>query len=337
MAHMNRSSSNASGGTSPPSRQSGRNPWPQAAVILLTLATTASAAKPSITAGVFAPDGKSVIMGSQAGLEILAWPSLQPGRELATQNQHIHDLGFSPDSQHLLVAGGTPAEKGIVEIFSWPACKLLHRIADQDDLVYSVDWHPNGSTFVLASLDGTVTLYNATTYQPVRQFTGHSRGVTAARFLATDDMIVTAGLDESVRVWNINKSTHLRTLNNHTNAVHGLAIQTPAPRIPVVFSISEDRTVRLWQPTIGRMVRFLRLPVVPISATWLPDNKHLAVGTTDGHVRVIDPATLQIQHDTRAIDGWPYCLVAHPTDGSLLVGGSHGQVKRVPWMKAKPR
>ena len=43
-------------------------------------------------------------------------------------------------------------------------------------------------------------------------------------------------------------------------------------------SASVDKTVRLWQPSIGRLVRFARLPVEPTSLAWSRDGERLAVG-----------------------------------------------------------
>ncbi|MCP3694450.1 MAG: hypothetical protein GY917_19770 [Planctomycetaceae bacterium] len=50
---------------------------------------------------------------------------------------------------------------------------------------------------------------------------------------------------------------------------------------------------------------------------------------TDGQVRVIDPETVKVMHELPAVEGWAYSLAVHPTDGSLLVGGQNGQLRRV--------
>ena len=60
-----------------------------------------------------------------------------------------------------------------------------------------------------------------------------------------------------------------------------------------MISTSEDRTVRLWQPEIGRMVRFVRLGSIPRRVVNLADGD-LAVGCDDGTVIVIDPLEMKI-------------------------------------------
>ena len=93
----------------------------------------------------------------------------------------------------------------------------------------------------------------------------------------------------------------------------------------MVASIGADRTLRLWQPTIGRMVRLARLESDPTALAWLADGRAVAVACADGHVRLIDPETVAILSDLPALDGRPYCLATAP-DGSLLVGGQHGRI-----------
>ncbi len=143
-------------------------------------------------------------------------------------------------------------------------------------------------------------------------------------------MLVTGGLDQSLRVWNAITGEPLRRLDNHTAAVLGLALRPgqAAGALPMVASIGADRTLRFWQPTIGRMVRLARLESVPLALAWAPDGRLVGVACADGHVRLIDPDTLAVLADLPALNGRPYSLVAVP-DGGFMVGGEAGQLKRV--------
>ena len=48
----------------------------------------------------------------------------------------------------------------------------------------------------------------------------------------------------------------------------------------------------------------------------------------DGQVRVIDPDTAEVRDDLPALEGVAYSLAVAP-DGSVLVGGQNGQLRRV--------
>jgi len=292
-----------------------------------TLGTNAKPLPP-ITALAVAPDSKSILAGSQSGIQILTYPDLKPDRTLPTELLNIHDLAFSPDGKSFAVAGGIPGKRGMVELFTWPEGKLLQRLKPHSDLIYAIAWRSDSSAFASASADRTVCLIDAKSGKTTKSFEGHSRGVLCAVFLPNGELL-TAGIDESLRLWDLKTGESLRTLANHTKQVNGLAVRPSlrdAP--PMIVSVSDDRTVRLWQPTLGRLVRFARLESVPQAVAWTPDGSLILVACKDGHMRTIDPDTMEIVGDQPAIDGVAYCL-AVSGDGSVLIGGQNGQIKRI--------
>ncbi len=305
---------------------------PRAGVLIFAclylFGSTTSAAEPPIAAIAFTPDGRSVVVGSQAGLAVHHWPDLKWQKKLDTELVSVHDLAFSPNGRSLAVAGGTPSEEGLVEVFAWPSGESLYVLSGHEDSVLAVAWQSD-SSLATASLDHEVAVWDVRTRKPVQRLKGHSRGVSALCFLAEEQLLISAGLDQNLRVWNTGSAELVRTLNNHTRPVHQLAPRPVVAGIPLVASVSDDRTVRLWQPTTGRMVRFAKLNTIPLAVAWLPDGSQVAVAAADGHVRLIDPDTVEIIQDIPAVDGWAYSLSVHPTDGSLLVGGRNGQLKRI--------
>ncbi len=297
-------------------------------VVFVTLASITSAAEPPVTAIAFAPDGQSVVVGSQAGVAVYSWPDLKRQKMLDTSLVNLHDLAFSPNGETLAVAGGIPSEEGLVELFAWPSGRSLHVCKGHEDSVLAVAWKSD-SMFATASLDHDVVIWDAKTHRVVQRLKGHSRGVSALCFLADQVLLVSGSLDQNLRVWNTDSAELLRTMNNHTREVHQLALRPVITGLPMIASVSGDRTVRLWQPTIGRMVRFVELSSIPLAVSWLPNGSLAVVAASDGHIRLIDPDTVEIIHDIPAFDGWAYSLDVHPTDGSLLVGGRYGQLKRI--------
>jgi WD40 repeat protein len=321
---------------------SARWPWLVALAVTAFSFEQAAAAEPSVappvTALAIAPDGKSLLAGSQAGLRRVSWPELKPLGTLKTALLHVHALAFSPRGDLLAVAGGAPAEAGMVEVFSWPEGKHQYRVQPQADLIYTVAWSPDGRRLATASYDHTVNVLEASTGKRLLKLEGHSRGVLAVGYLPDGKTLVSAGADNSLRVWDAETGRAVRTLDNHTAAVHDLAVRPaqPADAPPLVASVSDDRTVRLWQPSIGRMVRFARLASAPVAVAWLADGRRLAVACIDGHLRAIDADTLEVVADVPAIDGRAHTLAAGPADrGPLAVGGAAGQLKLVEVLPSK--
>jgi len=287
----------------------------------------AAAAEPPITSVAFAPNGKTAVACSQAGLRVYSWPELKQQATFKAAAVNLHDVAFSPSGNRLAVGGGTPTEDGSVEIFSWPAGKSLKVLGGHGNLVMGLAWLSE-SSLAAASLDHSVTLWNTRTGARQRRLEGHSRGVSSLCFLPKEKILVSTGVDRSLRVWKPGSGRLIHSLNIHTRRVHNLALRPGGEGLPMVASVSDDRSVRLWQPTIGRMVRFARLKSRPLDADWLPDGSRVVVSCSDGHVRVVNPLTVKVTHDIAALEGWAYSLAVHPTDGSILVGGQDGQLRR---------
>jgi WD40 repeat protein len=295
----------------------------------------ASAAEPAvpppITAIALAPDGKSVLAGSQAGLRQLSFPDLKAQGGLKTSLEHIHGLAFSPGGDLLAAAGGAPAAAGVIEVFAWPDGKLKYRVEPHGDLVYAIAWSPDRKHLATASYDHTVQVLDAATGKRIHKLEGHSRGVLAVCYLPDGKALVSAGADNSLRVWDAAGGRPLRTLDNHTAMVNDLAVRPgekeDAP--PLVVSVSDDRTVRLWKPTIGRMVRFARLTSAPLAVAWSRDGKTLAAACADGRLRVLDGETLESIAEQPAIDGRAYSIAAPRKESSFVVGGAKGALKVV--------
>jgi WD40 repeat protein len=298
---------------------------------LLAVLAPAHAAPPPVTALALAPDGKSLVVGSQAGLEVRTWPDNHIKTHLDTKLRHIHDLSFSPHGDVLAAAGGRPAERGEVEFYRWPEGTLIRRDRLHKDVVQALAWRPDGQHWATASADRTCQVHEAGSGKLLQVFTGHSRPVLAICYTPDGKNLLSAGIDNTIRLWEASTGRGIRSLDNHVAPVHALALrpQEDPATLPMLASASADRTVRLWQPTIGRMVRFIRLPRRPLSLAWTPDGKHLVAGCVDGHVRLIDPDTVRVLEDRPVLSGWLYSLVIHPGTGSILVGGPQGKVKRV--------
>jgi WD40 repeat protein len=296
--------------------------------VWLFLSTAVRAAAP-VTAIAFAPGGAMVVVGSQEGLEVRAWPSLELEVRLECELENIHDLAFSPDGTALAVAGGAPAERGEVEVFRWPERELQFRVAPHDDVIYSVAWRDDSAALVTASADRRSAVLNASDGQTRRYFEQHSRAVLAAEWWSRDQ-VMTAGVDGTIRIWHAERGEELRALSQHTGPVHDLAVQPGDvdERVRMAVSVSGDRTVRFWQPGVGRLVRFVRLESAPNAVIWSRDGKHVCVACADGRLRVIDPANAKQTHDLPAVDGVAHAIAEAP-DGSFLVGGAGGALKVV--------
>jgi len=281
---------------------------------------------PPVTALTFTPDGKSIISCSQTGLQVFSWPDLQLQKSVGVAYENLHCVAFSPDGHRLATGGGNPSEEGLVEVFAWPECKSEMQLSNHSDSVTSIAWQGN-SQLVSASLDRSLTQWNLTTKKAAKTYRGHSRGVSSVCILSSGEM-VTAGHDQSVRVWDAESGRLIRSMNQHSMPVNSMAICPASSGKPMVATAARDRTIRFWQPTIGRMMRYVRLDSEPLDIAWISDSL-ITASCVDGQTRVVDADNVNVLQSIPVLEGWAYAVAHHPTDGTLAIGGSDGQIQRV--------
>lgn len=291
-------------------------------------ASMASTAEPPITAIDFTREGHQLVGVSQRGLHLLQWPELEVIGVVQLPIPNLHAVSFSPDGTRIAVGGGSPAEEGRVQVVSWPEAQPGQTLHGHHDSVRAVAWLDN-SDLVSASIDQSVKRWSLVQQASVATLRGHSKSVDALCALRGTNFIVTAGVDQSLRVWDFDAEEPLRSLNQHTGPVHALAVRPVQEGLPIIASASSDFTIRFWQPTIGRMIRYIRLSAAPLAITWINGGSHLVAGCDDGHIRVIDYDRLTVENDQDVMDGWVYAVKAHPFDGSVAAAGSGGTLRRV--------
>lgn len=248
----------------------------------------------SYTALAFSPDGKELWGGFAGGIEIRSWPDGRLTDQRSIPMSQVTDLKFSSDGLRVAVAGGNPAVKGQVEIWTRGTKQKEQSWEPHKDVVYQIAWSPKGDRLVTASHDGTCQVLDSQTGKTLVRYPGHSRSVLAVTFLGNDSQIASTGIDQSIQVWDSSQGKTIRAMDNHIAPVNDLAFQPTQKQTPgILASAAEDRTIRLWQPTIGRLLRFVRLDSIPRVIRWNPEGNRIWVGCDDGSLRVLDPENLK--------------------------------------------
>jgi WD40 repeat protein len=296
-----------------------------AVLTFISVAPMCVAGDPPITAAVFTPDRQAVVVGSQAGVRRLSWPKLDDQRGLETALQNIHHVAFSPDHQRLLISGGVPAESGTIEIYRTSDYSLEKSIVVHHDLIYEAAWSPDGSKFATASADGFCKVIHTESGEIAAQFRGHSKAVLTVTFLDTEKC-VSGGVDQTIRLWNVHDGSSLRTLNNHVNTVNRLESQLVLQdqTNQLLVSISEDSTCRLWQPEIGRLMKFTKLPSIPRCLSELKGSEIAYVGTDDGSIYKVDLNTMKQSLLASTNIGRIHELLVDFARQTLFVSGQNG-------------
>lgn len=290
---------------------------------------------------VFTPDADNLIAISQAGLKVYRWPSLdlinrhevEAASELVLDKVETpHAVTFSPLSNVLTIAGGIASQNGAVVSLSWPDFQPLQYSLSHRDSVMETRWL-DGKHLVSASMDGEIHIREAINPSSPTKLTGHSKGVTSI-CVADDQHLISGGVDSTLRVWNLETYKLERTLNQHSGVITDLA-PSPLPSTPpIIASASEDHSVRFWQPTIGRLIRFTKLNSMPLIIAWVVKEDRdpttlLVAACSDGTLQIIDPQNATVIKQMETGLERIFSLAIHPSDYSAVVGGDRGQIMRI--------
>ncbi len=109
--------------------------------------------------------------------------------------------------------------------------------------VLTVAITPDGKKIVSGGSDGTVRLWDMTSYQCLAILEGHSSSVYAVTTTPNGKFAVSCSKDNTVRIWDLN-SYQCKTIRiGHTNEVYMVLVTPDSKRI---ISGSRDKTIRIW-------------------------------------------------------------------------------------------
>ena len=195
-------------------------------------------------------------------------------------------------------------------------------------------------TLLLGGRDGSVRFLDLVGGRVLTASGRHGGAVVHASFSADGRTAVTAGADERVIVWNVRRAAAGETLQGHAGRITGNGDQPRRPdalyeragrqgpdlgsrgaqRLGRPFEIGADGSRRGNRRDVGAVATYL-LPSHAVS----PDGQVLAVGQSDGTVRLIDARTMRLRSSFRAVSRGPVRSLGYVPGGRLLaVGGDQG-------------
>ena len=285
---------------------------------------------PRVTTAIEDQQRHQWIVANQSAVQLFTSDDIQevtknknwgPQQSISDVFPQITALALSPDGTRLLVAGGAPAEQGGVKSYDWKEKKLLGEYqtdANGDpitDVITDVQWSGDGKHWIEAHWSGKV-LVRDQSGNCVCEFAGHTGPVLTAIFWS-NDIAISAGVDQSIKVWSTAKvitegsDRLIRSLDNHTAPIHRIVRYESDNSAPRLISCSQDQTIRLWDPQIGRMIRFVRLKSRPGPIAF-PTKNSLWIATDDG---VASQWTLPLleQQNTWKLDAtFPRAILVDP-------------------------
>lgn len=130
--------------------------------------------------------------------------------------------------------------------------------------------------------DQQLSFQPACATQPAKPATPRRSSQEEEPSLSDAPIILSAALDNTIKLWDYTTGTCLRTLFGHVEGVWSLAFDNLR-----IVSGSHDRTVRVWDMESGRCMHALEGHNGPVTAVTLTDTK-IVSASDDGDVRIWD-------------------------------------------------
>ncbi len=121
-------------------------------------------------------------------------------------------LSFNRDGSR--VAAGSFC--GVVRVWNADTGRLVQQVNEGGELS-GVDLDEDGQRLLVSSWDSRATIWNVATGRALVNLIGHTRGIASSAFNPSGSLVVTVGLDHTVRLWNARTGRQLRVLTFSAN------------------------------------------------------------------------------------------------------------------------
>ncbi|KAL8278672.1 hypothetical protein RQP46_008964 [Phenoliferia psychrophenolica] len=270
--------------------------------------------KKSISSLAFSPDGTLLASASaDLPIHIHGLPTFNLQRTLNSHTQGVSHIAFSADSAFLASAS--------------------------DDKTVRI-WELDGGGAALDNDAGGDDLHRSE--ESVRVLRGHLSAVFCVAWNPRGDLVASGGMDETVRVWDVQKGKCMRVLPAHSEPVSAVQFNRDgtiivsgswdgymshaffSPNSKFVFASTLDSTVRLWDYQNDKTIKTYightnRKHCIPAALT--ANGRYLIAGSEDHKFFVWDLQTRKIIQQAESHKDVVMAVACHPQLGILATAG----------------
>jgi WD40 repeat protein/DNA-binding SARP family transcriptional activator len=149
----------------------------------------------------FGPNG---LLATASFDGVRLWESLRGSSELIYDLNGVFSVAFDPSGTVLAMSIVEESLKGFIEIRDLGSGETIATLTEHSpNIVKELTFDSTGDLLATASDDTTAIIWDTATFEPVHQLEGHGTAVVSADFDPSRPEVATAGLDGTVKIWNV--------------------------------------------------------------------------------------------------------------------------------------
>jgi len=257
-----------------------------------------------------------------------------PKRSLTGHSHYVQDVVISSDGQFAL----SGSWDGTLRLWDLNTGNTTRRFVGHTKDVLSVAFSVDNRQIVSGSRDKTIRLWNTLgeCKYTIGEPEGHTEWVSCVRFspMTTNPIIVSAGWDKVVKVFNLTNCKLKNNLYGHTGYINTVTV---SPDGSLCASGGKDGVAMLWDLAEGKRLYSLDAGDI-INALVFSPNRYWLCAATQTSIKIWDLESKSVVDDLRpefskvygrkAIE--PYCVsLAWSADGGTLFAGYTDSIIRV--------
>lgn len=167
-------------------------------------------------------------------------------KHIKLSSKSIRVLAIAP-SKKLLALGFSDHSIQILDLAQGAA--PIARLEGHSNSVFALDFSPGEEILVSGGRDACLKFWNTNSYFLEENIVAHLYAINYLSFREDGKYLVTCSMDKSLKIWDMSSRNLVKVIDKARNAGHGTSINKVfwSTYSGVIVSVSDDRTIAIWQ------------------------------------------------------------------------------------------